>query len=88
MLKAVSGGGGKGMRIVRSDADFEEALDGCKVDASSIISLSHSLTCLISMCYICNSVKPCHHLKTIAYYWNDTLNVLVTLVYNDENARH
>lgn len=33
MLKAVSGGGGKGMRIVRGPEDFQEALDGCRREA-------------------------------------------------------
>lgn len=30
LIKAVSGGGGKGMRIVRQKSDFLEALDSCK----------------------------------------------------------
>lgn len=33
MLKAVSGGGGKGMRIVRKKEDFMEALEGCRGEA-------------------------------------------------------
>ena len=35
LLKASSGGGGKGMRIVDSSAEFEEALASCKREASS-----------------------------------------------------
>jgi 3-methylcrotonyl-CoA carboxylase alpha subunit len=33
MLKAVLGGGGKGMRIVWNDDEFDEALEGCKREA-------------------------------------------------------
>ncbi len=33
MLKAVSGGGGKGMRIVWKPEEFEEALEGCRREA-------------------------------------------------------
>ncbi|MFM7067438.1 MAG: acetyl/propionyl/methylcrotonyl-CoA carboxylase subunit alpha [Gammaproteobacteria bacterium] len=35
LLKASAGGGGKGMRIVRSAADFPAALDGCRREAAS-----------------------------------------------------
>jgi 3-methylcrotonyl-CoA carboxylase alpha subunit len=30
LIKAVSGGGGKGMRIVRNPSEFMEALESCK----------------------------------------------------------
>lgn len=30
LIKAVSGGGGKGMRIVRNKDEFFESLDSCK----------------------------------------------------------
>ena len=35
LIKAVAGGGGKGMRRVESAADFEDALDSCKREAAS-----------------------------------------------------
>ncbi len=35
MLKAVSGGGGKGMRIVLKEEDFPEALEACKRESLS-----------------------------------------------------
>jgi 3-methylcrotonyl-CoA carboxylase alpha subunit len=38
LIKAVSGGGGKGMRIVRNKDDFLEALDSCKREASKAFS--------------------------------------------------
>lgn len=33
MIKAVRGGGGKGMRIARSESEFEEALSSAKTEA-------------------------------------------------------
>ncbi|ETD70029.1 3-methylcrotonyl-CoA carboxylase subunit alpha [Pelistega indica] len=35
LIKASAGGGGKGMRIVQSEADFKEALSSCKREAIS-----------------------------------------------------
>lgn len=35
ILKAVMGGGGKGMRIVRKEEDFEEMLKACKIEAKN-----------------------------------------------------
>ena len=35
LIKAVAGGGGKGMRKVEADADFDEALASCKREAAS-----------------------------------------------------
>lgn len=35
MIKAVAGGGGKGMRVVDDDAQFEEALASCRREAAS-----------------------------------------------------
>jgi 3-methylcrotonyl-CoA carboxylase alpha subunit len=34
MIKAVMGGGGKGMRIVRNEGEFLEALDSSKRESS------------------------------------------------------
>ena len=35
LIKACAGGGGKGMRIVESESDFEAALDSCKRESST-----------------------------------------------------
>jgi 3-methylcrotonyl-CoA carboxylase alpha subunit len=35
LIKASAGGGGKGMRIVRSMSEFDEALEGCKREAKN-----------------------------------------------------
>lgn len=35
ILKATAGGGGKGMRIVKKDADFQNAWDSCKMEAGA-----------------------------------------------------
>jgi 3-methylcrotonyl-CoA carboxylase alpha subunit len=38
LIKAVSGGGGKGMRIVRSADNFMESLESCKREAKNHFS--------------------------------------------------
>ena len=38
LIKAVSGGGGKGMRIVRRREDFMQALESCKREALKAFS--------------------------------------------------
>ncbi|HOY52178.1 MAG TPA: hypothetical protein PLX49_10440, partial [Prolixibacteraceae bacterium] len=35
LIKASAGGGGKGMRVVQSDAEFSDALASCKREAAS-----------------------------------------------------
>ena len=43
LIKASSGGGGKGMRIVTSDAEFDAALASCKREASASFGDDHVL---------------------------------------------
>jgi 3-methylcrotonyl-CoA carboxylase alpha subunit len=43
LIKAVAGGGGKGMRKVDRAADFDDALDSCKREASSSFGNDHVL---------------------------------------------
>lgn len=43
LIKAVAGGGGKGMRLVESDADFADALASCKREAASSFGNDHVL---------------------------------------------
>ena len=43
LIKAVAGGGGKGMRRVDSAADFADALESCKREASSSFGNDHVL---------------------------------------------
>ena len=43
LIKAVAGGGGKGMRLVESAADFDEALASCQREASSSFGNAHVL---------------------------------------------
>ena len=43
LIKAVAGGGGKGMRIVRAEAEFKEALDGAKREAKAAFGDDHVL---------------------------------------------
>ena len=38
MIKAVSGGGGKGMRLVESEAEFQEKLEGCQAEGLASFS--------------------------------------------------
>jgi 3-methylcrotonyl-CoA carboxylase alpha subunit len=35
LLKAAAGGGGKGMRVVRNETEFQEALEGCQREAAA-----------------------------------------------------
>lgn len=41
LIKAVAGGGGKGMRLVEAEAQFEEALVACKREAASSFNNDH-----------------------------------------------
>jgi 3-methylcrotonyl-CoA carboxylase alpha subunit len=41
LIKAVAGGGGKGMRLVEKDADFDEALASCKREAAASFGNDH-----------------------------------------------
>ncbi|MEB2317289.1 MAG: acetyl/propionyl/methylcrotonyl-CoA carboxylase subunit alpha [Pseudomonadota bacterium] len=43
LIKASAGGGGKGMRIVEADADFEAALKSCRREAASAFGSEHVL---------------------------------------------
>lgn len=43
LIKAVAGGGGKGMRLVESAEDFEDALNSCKREAQSSFGNDHVL---------------------------------------------
>ncbi|HET7177001.1 MAG TPA: acetyl-CoA carboxylase biotin carboxylase subunit, partial [Gammaproteobacteria bacterium] len=43
LIKAVAGGGGKGMRIVRAETEFQEALDGAKREAKAAFGDDHVL---------------------------------------------
>ncbi|GGN59776.1 3-methylcrotonyl-CoA carboxylase subunit alpha [Novosphingobium indicum] len=43
LIKAVAGGGGKGMRLVESEEDFADALQSCKREAASSFGNDHVL---------------------------------------------
>src|SRR5690606_8160748 len=43
LIKASAGGGGKGMRIVESDAEFEAALKSCRREAAAAFGSDHVL---------------------------------------------
>jgi len=43
LIKAVAGGGGKGMRLVEKEKDFTEALESCKREAQSSFGNDHVL---------------------------------------------
>ena len=43
LIKAAAGGGGKGMRVVQSDAEFSDALASCKREAASSFGDEHVL---------------------------------------------
>ncbi len=43
LIKAVAGGGGKGMRLVEREADFAQALESCKREAKSSFGNDHVL---------------------------------------------
>ncbi len=43
LIKAVAGGGGKGMRLVESEDDFADALQSCKREAASSFGNDHVL---------------------------------------------
>ncbi|MAC57257.1 MAG: methylcrotonoyl-CoA carboxylase [Novosphingobium sp.] len=43
LIKAVAGGGGKGMRLVESEEDFADALTSCKREAASSFGNDHVL---------------------------------------------
>lgn len=43
LIKAVAGGGGKGMRLVAAEKDFEEALKSCQREAKASFSNDHVL---------------------------------------------
>jgi 3-methylcrotonyl-CoA carboxylase alpha subunit len=43
LIKAVAGGGGKGMRLVQDDKEFEAALESCKREAKKSFANAHVL---------------------------------------------
>jgi 3-methylcrotonyl-CoA carboxylase alpha subunit len=43
LIKAVAGGGGKGMRLVEKEAEFKEALESCKREAKASFDNDHVL---------------------------------------------
>jgi hypothetical protein len=54
LIKATLGGGGKGMRLVEKEADFEAMLDACKREAMksfrfTYIDITHTLSLLMCL---------------------------------------